>query len=106
MQAALATSNGTDEVVSVAAGLIQSLWGSLPNSAGLQASGLAALLMYTGNPDPKAHPAVRLESGRLVCISPDLQQCLMFRRTEQYHVISSWHHHVILLLLSIILHCS
>jgi hypothetical protein len=67
MQTALATSNGTDEVASVAAGLIQSLWGSLPSSVDQQGSGLATLLLYTGNSDPKAHPAVTLESSRLVC---------------------------------------
>ena len=66
-QAALAVSNGTDEAASVAAGLIQSLWGALPHGAGERASGLVALLLYTGLPaDSDAPQATRLEAARQV----------------------------------------
>lgn len=60
-------SNGTDEAASVAAGLIQSLWGALPHGPAQPASGLVALLLYTGPPGDSAPESVRLEAARQVC---------------------------------------
>ena len=77
-QVELARVNGTESASSNAAGIIQSLWGS-SRQAGKPATGLLAVLLFSGSPTAQLSVAQRAESIRVVCapaVPPLCRRCV------------------------------